>query len=735
MKPYLALIANDLRLAMRDRTVIFFNYLFPLIFFFGFGGLFHAERSPGAATLVVTSVLVIGVLGNGLFGAGIRAVVDREAGILRRFKVAPISPLPMLIASLVTGWLLYLPNLLLMISLAHWIWKMPLPARPLSLFVLLSIGVLAFRAIGLIIASVANSVAESNILVQLLYMPMMFLSGATVPIAVLPAWVQGVAAFIPPYYLVNGIQGILQRGESLAANSAALAALLVTLVVCTFIAKQLFRWEKEQVIKPAAKVWVAAVLVPFVVLGVTEARTHSERSRTRALYRSVVRQSAMLIRGGRIFVGDGRVIESGAVLVRNGKIEEVYEGNGPDPRSLNAEAVEAAGKTVLPGLIDVHVHLGAPGGLYADPKDYASPNAVPRELAQYLYAGVTTVKSVGDALDAVVDVRARLARGELLGAELFLTGPMFTAEGGHGTEYTRSLPPQIRSMIETQIARTPKTPDDARAQVRELKAARVDGLKAILEAGFSGQLFERLNVGVLRAIGDEAHAQGLPLVVHTGSSQDVADALDAGAVGIEHGPRDRISDELLRRMKQSGVTYDPTLSVWEGMADLVAGREALLDRSLVQQTVDAGILVPTRAMVRERASGSATLSALSGLLQIESENLKRAYDAGVTLVTGSDAGNPLVFHGPTVHRELQLWVAAGVPAAAALQAATWNAARLLRADSRLGLVAKDHDANLLIVDGNPLTDISATERISLVVFKGERIRRAALFSENQNSTE
>src|SRR5438128_666191 len=120
MKPYIAIIANDLRLALRDRQVIFFNFIFPLIFLFGFGGLFNAGRNAGSASLVVTSVLVIGVLGNGLFGAGMRAVMDREAGILRRFKVAPISPLPILVGSLVTGWLLYLPNLFLIVGVAHW---------------------------------------------------------------------------------------------------------------------------------------------------------------------------------------------------------------------------------------------------------------------------------------------------------------------------------------------------------------------------------------------------------------------------------------------------------------------------------------------------------------------------------------------------------------------------------------------------------------------------------------
>jgi imidazolonepropionase-like amidohydrolase len=104
----------------------------------------------------------------------------------------------------------------------------------------------------------------------------------------------------------------------------------------------------------------------------------------------------------------------------------------------------------------------------------------------------------------------------------------------------------------------------------------------------------------------------------------------------------------------------------------------------------------------------------------------------VPLVTGSDAGNMLVFHGPTVHRELQLWVEAGIPPAAALQAATWNAAKLLRAEHRIGLVSAGRDANLLVVDGDPTRDISATERISLVIFKGERIRRPELFDPNRN---
>ena len=99
------------------------------------------------------------------------------------------------------------------------------------------------------------------------------------------------------------------------------------------------------------------------------------------------------------------------------------------------------------------------------------------------------------------------------------------------------------------------------------------------------------------------------------------------------------------------------------------------------------------------------------------------------LVTGTDSGNPQMIHGPGIHRELQLWVEAGIPPEAALRAATYNGAKLLRVDDRMGLIRKGYEANLLLVDGNPLKDISVTERISMVVFKGERLDRTELFDQ------
>src|SRR5580658_4382787 len=126
MKVYLAFLRNNLRLTTRDRAVLVFNFLFPFIFFFGFAELFHAGTGQGIAFFVAT-VVAMSILGNGLWGAGMRAVQERQGNILRRFKVTPISPLPILIASMASGWLLYVPVLISLLALAHFQYAMPMP--------------------------------------------------------------------------------------------------------------------------------------------------------------------------------------------------------------------------------------------------------------------------------------------------------------------------------------------------------------------------------------------------------------------------------------------------------------------------------------------------------------------------------------------------------------------------------------------------------------------------------
>ena len=731
MRIYLALFKSNMRLTLRDRGVLFFNYLFPLIFFFAFAEMFHAGVGAGIAYFVST-VLVMGILGNGLWGAGMRSVQEREANILRRFKVTPISPLPILVASMLSGWLLFLPVLLLLVGLAHYLYAMPIPRNWFSLFVMASLGVCSMRAIGLILAAATNTMAEATIAIQSVYMPMLFLSGATIPAALLPKWAQTLAQFMPATYLVSGFQGIFFRNQNLWDNAPAVAALLLTTALGLFLAVQLFRWEKEEKIRPRNKLWVLAVLAPFVIMGGWKSYSKEHLGNNAALYRDLQRSGAFLIRNTRIFTGDGKVIENGAVLVRDGKIAAVYDGAAPDPEQLKAETVEGAGKTLLPGLIDAHVHLAASGGLSTDPRDYDVEKTMPHSAAALLYSGVTAARSVGDGLDASLKLRKAIADGATLGSQLFVCGPMFTAEGGHGTEFVEHLPAAIKETVKAQLVRTPKTPEEARRQVRELKTRGVDGIKAILEAGWGdGMLFDRLDLLLVRAVSEEAHAQHLPLATHTGDARDVADAVEIGSSSVEHGSwRDEIPDNLLERMAREGVYLDPTLGVAEAYALYFGGKPDVLNHSLVQQVVSARLLKGTREFV---ASGKGADAAKAELFQHALEtaraNLLRAWKAGVPLVMGSDSGNPMVFHGPSLHHELQLWVEAGIPVTVALQAATVNAAKLLGAPQRIGAIRPGMDADLLLVDGNPLQEIAATERISLVVFKGERIRRAELFEQ------
>ena len=605
MKATLALTRMYVKLAARERGALFFNYVFPLIFFFVFGQFMGAQPG-GAITRIVTMVLVIGILGNGLFGAGLRAVIEREANILRRFKVAPITPAPMLVAMIIAGWLLYMPGVLVVLGLAHFVYGMPWPERWLSLLALVTVGSWTFRSIGLIIAAVANSMAESNILIQLIYMPMLFISGATFPVSMLPNYAQVAAQFLPASYLNTGLQRVLLRAEGIESVAGPILAMLASMVVATFVSIKLFRWEKDEKLPRSSKLWVIGVLLPFLGMGVWQAYSREHINQSKRLDREVRRNQPRLIRDARIFTADGRVIDNGAVLIRDGRIDQIYEAAPPDPKLLRADVVEAAGKTLLPGLIDVHVHLGSSGGLSEDPRDHQAIEGMSRALAAHLYAGVTAVGSAGDSPTEVQKLRRRVDDGDRVGAELFLV----SAGGG---------------------------PEPAGA-------------------------------GVLAAA--------------------------------------------------------------EAFSHLATGRPDLLGRSLVAQVAPAAMLAAARKrLAQDNTRFRGRLHGDPPDVESARASLLNAWRAGVPLVTGSDAGYPLVFHGAALHRELQLWVEAGVPPAVALQAATANAARLLGAGNRIGRIRKGFEATLLLVDGNPLQDIAATERISALFLKGERIDRPGLFEQ------
>jgi imidazolonepropionase-like amidohydrolase len=241
-----------------------------------------------------------------------------------------------------------------------------------------------------------------------------------------------------------------------------------------------------------------------------------------------------------------------------------------------------------------------------------------------------------------------------------------------------------------------------------------------------------MDLKILSAVVEEAHLLKRPVAIHTGKSADVIDAVALGTDSVEHGSfADEIPDATLAEMKSKGIAYDPTLSVVEGFTNFAKGDTTLLKRSLVQQVTPKDLLTGT-----EKAAASDQFKDLrEGLshypmsMEIGGKNLLKAWRAGVLLVTGSDAGNFLVLHGPTVQHEIELWVAAGIPVEVALQAATYNAAKLLRADSRVGTIEIGKEATLLIVDGNPVQDVRALSSVSTVFLKGERVRRTELFEQ------
>jgi imidazolonepropionase-like amidohydrolase len=434
-----------------------------------------------------------------------------------------------------------------------------------------------------------------------------------------------------------------------------------------------------------------------------------------------------------VFVGDGTVIADGAVLTRSGKIAQVFDKPVADPKSYNANLVDAAGKTLMPGLIDMHVHIGAPGGFYSNPTKYMEPNAGLRRLAAYLYCGITAVRSTGDFLDQSLALRSQINSSRYDGAELFVSGPLFTAEGGHPEELLKNFPANMRGQTKAQFLRQPKTAAEARSQVDELKKAGVDSIKAVLEAGNPvWGTFNRLDADIYRAVVSQAIKDGLPMITHTGSVADMNLAIDAGTSTIEHGAMmELIPPDVFARMKAKGIAYDPTLSVYYGMAEMGTGKTDSLDNSLLQAVGPPDLLADTKAaLAKEKHSHD--WAYYEPILQRANHNLVTAYEAGVLLITGSDAGNMLVIHGPTVQREMEYWVRAGVPAAVALQAATRNSAQALRAGNRIGMIKPGWDATLILLDGDPVQDIANTEHINSVYFKGGHVEQSDLFDQYQN---
>lgn len=254
----------NLKLTFRDRQAIFWTYIFPLFFLF----LFSSVMARGQAAVVahlLPGLLCISAMSAGLFGLSIGLVAARERGILRRYQLAPFTPWKLISSELAANFVVVLSTLLLQMALAKVLYHVNYAGHPLALFVLLSAGVLAFQAIGFIVAAVAENAKSAQVLSNLLFFPLMFLGGAAFPLEMLPPAVRQFARFLPSQYMVAGLSAVLERGESLRANVVNLAVLCLVCVLALFLAVKLFRWEAKTPLPWRQKAW-ALLLVGVLVV-------------------------------------------------------------------------------------------------------------------------------------------------------------------------------------------------------------------------------------------------------------------------------------------------------------------------------------------------------------------------------------------------------------------------------------------------------------------------------------
>jgi ABC-2 type transport system permease protein len=256
------------RLAMRNRTFLFFSLFMPLGFLFFFVLVF-GHGSTARIAYVLGAVLTLTVMGS-FWGLSVQLVMFREAGILRRFRLAPVGAGPMLASSILANYLLVVPSVVIEILVCKFALHMPGWGNLWAVFLLITIGSAAFSAFGLIVASVTNTMQETQVINQLIWTGFLFLSGASVPLAVFPTWIQRAALFMPATYLANGLEAATTNQSTAVEVFADFLALTLGLLVAFEISRRLFRWEPEAKFPNSAKLWALGALIPFVVFGIYE---------------------------------------------------------------------------------------------------------------------------------------------------------------------------------------------------------------------------------------------------------------------------------------------------------------------------------------------------------------------------------------------------------------------------------------------------------------------------------
>ena len=269
MTNLLTLTRMRVRLALRNKMFFFFSIVMPLGFFFLYSSVF-GKGIPHQVAFLLGSVLGLNVMGS-FWGLSATLVTFREQGILRRFHVTPATATDMLVSSILANYALTLPTVIVELLLTRFFYHVHDLGNLLAIFLLVSIGTVSFGSLGLVIASVTNTMQETQVLNQLLWLPLIFLSGATIPFKALSNTVQHIALFLPATYLVHGLRNAIFMGDGPERVLLALGSLGIWFVLTLFLSSQLFRWEPEAKIGRKAKFYVAATAIPFILLGIWEA--------------------------------------------------------------------------------------------------------------------------------------------------------------------------------------------------------------------------------------------------------------------------------------------------------------------------------------------------------------------------------------------------------------------------------------------------------------------------------
>jgi imidazolonepropionase-like amidohydrolase len=386
---------------------------------------------------------------------------------------------------------------------------------------------------------------------------------------------------------------------------------------------------------------------------------------------------SLVLMGASLIEGTGaEPVRGRAVVVEGDRIAQVVD----EARAPRGRRIDLSGCTLLPGLINCHVHLCL--GAEADPvrallNEPAALTALKalRRARESVEAGVTTVRDLGGRDYVELSVRRAIAEGLFPGPRILAAGRVVCMTGGHGNF----------------LGREADGPDDARKAVREQLKAGADVIKLIATGGVMTPGVEpgspQLTLEEMRAAIEEARKAGRLTAAHAQGAAGIADAVEAGITTIEHGIF--LTDEIIAAMKRKGVFLVPTLAA---PAAISAGGLA------------AGI---PEFMVRKS----------DGVIPAHTASFQRARQAGVRIAAGADSGTPLNLHGSLLP-ELELMVKYGMPPLEAIRSATSVAAEALGLDGETGRVAAGYAADLLAVAGHPEERIGALGDVRLVLARG-----------------